>query len=672
METDPTSDAKSPVPAPPAPEAEEVQFRPFRIFTRRVAIPFIIVGIIVTSLQLQSGKSFDEPGFIIITSLLYIFTILLVLIPRRRVKKKGGIPPLRFGAEDMEIPVSANSRRTRKIPYQKILSVAVFGTKKRAALIIDTKRRAFVYPLRAFADDAAPDKVREILRQRITARADGAAQWQQMEDRQARAAAFAGFRPIGTWGMLCAIALAYAVRQAAAPQESLFSWLDMGANVPGLVRQGEWYRLVTANLQHADSLHLLWNALLGYLIAARVEPVLGTKRFILLVLTAGMFSQCASVAADMFLPTGQALSMGLSGVLLGMLGAQSVLDGRFGSQMPGGYRFSPDTWWLLIILTFGATVLVHEVDVSAYAGGFVAGIALGWALCRGQEDVTKPPPFGPAATLALAATAALWLAAIAQAAVHFSSPDIRLADHKAFVQTVIDMHSPNAEVDNVAAWALATEPKPGPDELSAALTLATRAQASAKQATQRNPSDKDAQQQYGRTTDTLATVLYRQNALEKAIALEEPFFIVAPIFSSQLARFMNAYVQAHGPQAIGATAPPAIRLDPPNAAGDRAFEVTLTEPAAKGVEVYALLMQQGKLRGLLNVSVWPNKLKATGTLLHDAFTNADAADPGAKPAADFSLVISRFDTTACRCDGGSEADATPNYVPLDPEIAKLP
>jgi membrane associated rhomboid family serine protease len=659
MENDPIFDDEPDRPAPQATsltgqDIEEVPFRPFRVLTRRVVFTMIAftIGMCAGALNATHGAT-DPRAALFHMGLLFGLLLTFILAPRISTKRKGGTPPLRFGKDEIEVPVTASQRKTRTIPYADILSVAVFGRGKRAAVVLDTTRRAFVYPLREFANENAADMIRDILRRRIAALEGGAAQWQQIEKRHSVAGALAMFRPLATWIMVAAICVAF-IAQLAGPDDPVFGYLDMGANAPLLVFNGEWYRLVTANLLHAGFLHIYCNAFFGYIVGALVERQLGTRRFAILLLFTGIASHAVSAGWSLYAQNGHLFSVGISGALFGMLGAQAVLNKRFGAQLPGGYRFTARTWWSTLILNFVVIpVAVPEVDVACHIGGFISGMLAGWVLCRGQTDIAEPPPFGAGLNAVLAFFCALWIGAVAQDLANIFNPDVRDADRAALTRGIISANKPDAALDNVIAWGLATKVKPSADDLSAAMTLATRA------VTNSGAKNGKPAREF---IDTLATVHYRLGNLDDAVMLEEPLFVYSPLYGSQLARFLNAYVHEHGgPRFIGGkTAEPQVTMTSTPPFGDRAFELTLAAPSPKGAEIYALVKDGGKLLGILDISVWPDAVKAKGTILHDAF-----------PAGgDLSLSIAQVDTTGCRCTG--DADVSASYVPMEKEVADLP
>jgi GlpG protein len=79
------------------------------------------------------------------------------------------------------------------------------------------------------------------------------------------------------------------------------------------IRQGEWWRLFTPALLHADFFHLFFNMLWIIILGKQLEQRLKPIRYMVLILLLGIFSNTAQ-----YLMTGPNF-MGFSGVLCGML-----------------------------------------------------------------------------------------------------------------------------------------------------------------------------------------------------------------------------------------------------------------------------------------------------------------------------------------------------------------
>lgn len=77
------------------------------------------------------------------------------------------------------------------------------------------------------------------------------------------------------------------------------------------------------------------------------------------------------------LKSGVVVSLGASGALFGILGAQAVLNRLYASQLPGGYRFPAQSWWIILGVNFVALPLaVRQIDSAAHVGGLLSAKAL--------------------------------------------------------------------------------------------------------------------------------------------------------------------------------------------------------------------------------------------------------------------------------------------------------
>lgn len=149
--------------------------------------------------------------------------------------------------------------------------------------------------------------------------------------------------------------------------------VDLGAMVPGLVADGQWWRLGTAIFLHAGVFHLLLNAYALFLFGNLVEGSLGTARFGAIYFVSGFSASAASFA---FGAPGR-LAVGASGAIFGLLGAWLVYNWRRRelSMAQGNVRLA-----LLLIginLFFGFSV--GGIDNLAHIGGLVAGVLAGFA-----------------------------------------------------------------------------------------------------------------------------------------------------------------------------------------------------------------------------------------------------------------------------------------------------
>jgi len=135
---------------------------------------------------------------------------------------------------------------------------------------------------------------------------------------------------------------------------------------------GEWWRLFTATLLHADVMHLATNALFGFILLGFAAGCYGTGLGLLAAFLAGVGGNLASWAVHDKSMHG----LGASGVVMGALGLVAVHSLAHLRKPPGAAR--------IIIASLAGGVMLFTLlglspgtDVTAHLGGFLSGIAIG-------------------------------------------------------------------------------------------------------------------------------------------------------------------------------------------------------------------------------------------------------------------------------------------------------
>lgn len=150
--------------------------------------------------------------------------------------------------------------------------------------------------------------------------------------------------------------------------------IRFGANERAHVWAGEWWRLLTAGFLHIGLAHLAWNVVGMFGWCVPLERALGRARFALVYLGSLLAASAASILLH------DVVSAGASGAGFGIIGATLAL----GRRRLGSWRaFADDPRVRRIAGTVVVWTLVlswMNVDHAAHGGGFVAGIALTWAL----------------------------------------------------------------------------------------------------------------------------------------------------------------------------------------------------------------------------------------------------------------------------------------------------
>jgi membrane associated rhomboid family serine protease len=136
--------------------------------------------------------------------------------------------------------------------------------------------------------------------------------------------------------------------------------VDSSGQVVG-VSEGEWWRLVTATFLHYGPLHLGMNMLVLWFIGPPLEEYFGHSRYLLVYLVSGL---AGSAGALIWSPN--ALTVGASGAIWGIMGAALVLEARriwvFGGQAMG-----------LVIINLAITFFIPGISIGGHIGGLVGG-----------------------------------------------------------------------------------------------------------------------------------------------------------------------------------------------------------------------------------------------------------------------------------------------------------
>jgi membrane associated rhomboid family serine protease len=151
--------------------------------------------------------------------------------------------------------------------------------------------------------------------------------------------------------------------------QSIFSalWLDKPA-----VAAGEYWRLWTVTLLHADLLHLGFNMYALYLAGPIVERWYGRVRFLVFY-----FILAAAGSTGSFVFGGDIPAVGASGAIFGLFGVV-LAAGRLHHPVDRQSRALVGQLGMLIVinLAFGFASGGH-IDNAAHVGGLVAGLWLG-------------------------------------------------------------------------------------------------------------------------------------------------------------------------------------------------------------------------------------------------------------------------------------------------------
>ena len=190
-------------------------------------------------------------------------------------------------------------------------------------------------------------------------------------------------------------------------QRTSASVRDAGVLDTVAVSRGEWWRCFTAELLHADLLHLATNSVFGMILLGLAMGRFGTGLGLLAAYLAGTVGNILSWLAE---PRAHH-SLGASGVVMGALGLLAA-------QSLGAFRFDRRGWKLALsgmaagVMLFVLLGLNPGTDVAAHLGGFIAGNVFGFGLVSIRSWSHKPFTNLLAVILFVVLVAWPWLLAI--------------------------------------------------------------------------------------------------------------------------------------------------------------------------------------------------------------------------------------------------------------------
>jgi rhomboid protease GluP len=175
------------------------------------------------------------------------------------------------------------------------------------------------------------------------------------------------------------------------------------------VLNGQWWRLFTAVLLHADLAHLIANMTTGALFFGLAMARFGAGTALLAAYLAGV----AGNVAGLLIYHGPYQGLGASGTVMGALGlisAQTISKLRAGAfEKKLGFQAAFSGAMLFVLLGMDPST-----DVIAHFGGFVSGIALACVLMWAPPQLLQSKPvqfaswFVLATLLSLTTVLSLW------------------------------------------------------------------------------------------------------------------------------------------------------------------------------------------------------------------------------------------------------------------------
>ena len=143
--------------------------------------------------------------------------------------------------------------------------------------------------------------------------------------------------------------------------------LKFGASVPNLIREGEYYRLLTSAFLHIGFLHFLFNNYALYVIGSQLESFFGKTKYLIIYLGSAIFGNLMSLLFT------NSISAGASGAIFGLLGALLYFGYHYRVYLGTVVKSQIIP---LIIINLGIGFAMSGVNNAAHIGGLIGGCLL--------------------------------------------------------------------------------------------------------------------------------------------------------------------------------------------------------------------------------------------------------------------------------------------------------
>ncbi|MGE0885070.1 MAG: rhomboid family intramembrane serine protease [Blastocatellales bacterium] len=153
--------------------------------------------------------------------------------------------------------------------------------------------------------------------------------------------------------------------------------IAFGAKTNALLREGDWYRLVTPIFIHGGLLHLGFNSYALYLNGPLVEKLYGSARFLFIYLLSGIGGVAGSYLWQEMTNHPDVPSVGASGAIFGLFGLLAVFGYKYKEEVPENLSKALRSSVLPVIavnLIIGFSL--PFIDNGAHLGGLLVGALL--------------------------------------------------------------------------------------------------------------------------------------------------------------------------------------------------------------------------------------------------------------------------------------------------------
>lgn len=149
---------------------------------------------------------------------------------------------------------------------------------------------------------------------------------------------------------------------------------NLGALWAPIVKEGEWWRIITSMFLHGSFIHFLSNAIIGlYILSSSLERLIGSRRFAVIYFLSG-------IGAGLLVTfTSNNLTIGASGAIFGALGSLLFITIYRKDLMSDADAQSIKG---LVLMNMVFTFLMSNISIAGHVGGLITGFLLSYLLIK--------------------------------------------------------------------------------------------------------------------------------------------------------------------------------------------------------------------------------------------------------------------------------------------------
>jgi membrane associated rhomboid family serine protease len=195
-----------------------------------------------------------------------------------------------------------------------------------------------------------------------------------------------------------------------------------GLNPAAVLSHGEWYRLFTAPLLHADLNHLILNGIAVLMAGYLLERLVGRRWFMAFFVIGAVGRTLMALMLD----PSNVVSVGASGAIMGLFAACFIGSFRLTVETRARSRMQVRSVQILIpsLPPLWTTAAVGRIDYAAHIGGALSCAVVMVFLLKTWPDTARLPRFGRLAAGVIATGLILCPASAVAVATHYPTPHL--------------------------------------------------------------------------------------------------------------------------------------------------------------------------------------------------------------------------------------------------------